>query len=92
MFAVAFDLVVADTERYHPKGVAQAYADIGSILKAHGFERAQGSLYVTDKEDMANLFLAMQALRALEWFPMSVKDIRAFRMEQWSDFTPVVKA
>lgn len=32
MYAVAFDLVVADTEQRHPKGVSQAYADIGSVL------------------------------------------------------------
>jgi virulence-associated protein VapD len=47
---------------------------------------------VNDNEDMANLFLAIQALRALAWFPKSVRDIRAFRIEQWSDFTPVVKS
>lgn len=29
MYAVAFDLVVADTEKYHPKGVTQAYTEIG---------------------------------------------------------------
>ena len=92
MYAVAFDLVVADTELHHPKGVSQAYADIGSILNEHGFRRVQGSLYVTDNEDMANLFLAMQALRARPWFPKSVRDIRAFRIEQWSDFTVVVKS
>lgn len=28
MYAVAFDLVVAETEQHHPKGVSQAYADI----------------------------------------------------------------
>jgi len=28
MFAIAFDLVVADTSQNHPKGVAQAYSDI----------------------------------------------------------------
>lgn len=39
MYAVAFDLVVADTELHHPKGVSQAYADIGSILSEHGFRR-----------------------------------------------------
>jgi len=92
MYAVAFDLVVADTEQHHPKGVSQAYADIGSVLNEHGFRRVQGSLYVTDNEDMANLFLAMQALRTRLWFPKSVRDIRAFRIEQWSDFTSVVKA
>ena len=48
----------------------------------YGFRRVQGSLYVTDDENMANLFLAIQALRAKPWFPKSVRDIRAFRIEQ----------
>lgn len=92
MYAVAFDLVVADTQQNHPKGVTQAYAEIGAILNEHGFRRVQGSLYVSDNEDMAVLFLAMQALKARAWFPKSVRDIRAFRIEQWSDFTAVVKS
>jgi len=92
MFAIAFDLVVADTEKYHPKGVSQVYADISSTLEQFGFRRVQGSVYVTDGEDMANLFRVIMALKALVWFPASVRDIRAFRIEQWSDFTPVMKA
>jgi virulence-associated protein VapD len=91
MYAVAFDLTVGDTEKYHPKGVSQAYTEIGAVLGEHGFRRVQGSLYTTDSEDMANLFLAIQDLRARTWFPKSVRDIRAFRIEQWSDFTAVVK-
>ena len=91
MYAVAFDLVVSDTEQYHPKGVTQAYTEIGAVLADHGFRRVQGSLYVTDSEDMAKLFLAIQSLRSRVWFPKSVRDIRAFRIEQWSDFTSVVK-
>jgi virulence-associated protein VapD len=58
MYALAFDLAVADAEQQHPRGVSQAYADIDAILNEHGFRRVQGSLYVTDDEDMANLFLA----------------------------------
>jgi virulence-associated protein VapD len=91
MYAVAFDLTVADTEENHPKGVSQAYTDIGDVLGEFGFRRVQGSLYVTENEDMANLFVAIQALRACSWFPKSVRDIRAFRVEQWSDFTPFVR-
>ncbi len=91
MYAIAFDLVVADTEQHHPKGVSQAYTEIGSILNGHGLRRVQGSLYVTDNEDMANLFLAIQSLKAQLWFPKAVRDIRAFRIEQWSDFTAIVK-
>jgi virulence-associated protein VapD len=34
----------------------------------------------------------MIALRALPWFPASVRDIRAFRVEQWSDFTSFIKS
>jgi virulence-associated protein VapD len=91
MYAVAFDLTVSDTETHHPKGVSQAYTEIGAVLGEHGFRRVQGSLYVTDNEDMANLFLVIQSLRTRAWFPKSVRDIRAFRIEQWSDFTTVVK-
>ena len=70
----------------------QAYTEIGAVLGRHGFSRVQGSLYVTENEDMANLFLAIQALRDRDWFPKSVRDIRAFRIEQWSDFTALVKS
>jgi virulence-associated protein VapD len=92
MFAIAFDLVVADTAQNHPKGVAQAYADIRSVLTRWGFEWRQGSLYTTDKDDLANLFAAILALKALPWFPASVRDIRAFKIEHWSDFTALVKS
>lgn len=91
MFAIAFDLVVADTEAHHPKSVSQAYSDIATALAGFGFTRVQGSLYITSEEDMAKLFQAILALKALPWFPKSVRDLRAFRIEQWSDFTAVVK-
>jgi virulence-associated protein VapD len=52
----------------------------------------QGSLYTNASEDLANLFAAIIALKALPWLPGSVRDIRAFRVEQWSDFTKLVKS
>ncbi len=92
MFAIAFDLVVADTLQHHPESVPQAYADIGAVLTGFGFERVQGSLYPPPSEDLANLFAAITALKSLPWFPRSVHEIRAFRVEQWSDFTSMVKS
>ena len=91
MFAIAFDLKVADTERHHPKGVTQAYGDIAAALDNFAFRRIQGSVYVCDSEDMANLFAAIMALKALPWAAQSVRDLRAFRIEQWSDFTALIK-
>jgi virulence-associated protein VapD len=64
VFAIAFDLTVADVERLHPRSVSAAYDDIGRVLSSYGFE----------------------------WkFPASIRDIRAFRVEQWSDFTAIMK-
>ena len=51
MYAISFDLVVADTAQNHPKGVSQAYADIGSTLHKYGFDRIQGSLYTCQDEN-----------------------------------------
>jgi virulence-associated protein VapD len=91
MFAVAFDLTVKDAKKHHPRGVTQAYTDIGSALGVYGFKRIQGSVYVCEEENLATLTMAMNALKALQWFPRAVRDIRAFRIEQWSDFTPYMQ-
>lgn len=82
---------MADAEEHHPCGVSAAYADIASTLKPFGFERIQGSVYVTKLDAMANLFAALLALKALPWFPPTVRNIRGFRIENWSDFTPIIK-
>ena len=91
MFAIAFDMIVAEIVRHHPKGVPQAYRDIARTLAPFGFERVQGSVYLTRNEDLGNLVSAVLALRTLPWLPACVRDIRGFRCGNWSDFTPVVK-
>jgi len=91
VFAIAFDLDTKDTRRAHPKGLAQAYSDIRDLLANYDFEWRQGSVYTSSNENLANLFDAVSALKALPWFAPSVRDIRAFRVEQWSNFTPSMK-
>lgn len=92
MFAIAFDLLVHQTRLSHPKGVSQAYADIGAVLNRYGFDRIQGSVYVSHADSLVNVTLAMNALKALSWFPACVRDIRAFKVEHWSDFTDFIKS
>jgi virulence-associated protein VapD len=91
MFAIGFDLVVEQTRETHPKGVSQAYADIGAVLNRYGFTRVQGSVYVSQGDSLVNVTLAMNALKAMDWFPICVRDIRAFKVEHWSDFTDFMK-
>ena|SRR5580658_9736088 len=92
MYALAFDLDVAQVRAHRPGHVSGAYQEIRDLLvNGHGFRWTQGSLYILDNDDMSVLFRAIQALTALPWFPPGVRDIRAFRVEQWSDFTATVK-
>ena len=91
MFAIAFDIVVADAEVLHPRGSRQAYLDIELTLRRFGFERVQRSVFASKDDDLANLFSAIMELRAKAWFVRSVKNVRAFRVERGADFTAIVK-
>lgn len=68
MFAIAFDLTVRIAEELHPSGASGAYRDIGRVLAEYGFERRQGSVYLTERDDLANLTAAILALKALPCF------------------------
>lgn len=61
------------------------------MLREYDFYNTQGSVYLTEKNDMANLYRAIEALKKIDLFKKSVRDLRAFRVEDWSDFTSVVK-
>jgi virulence-associated protein VapD len=56
-----------------------------------GFERVQGSVYVGMGANLAGLFDAVTALKALPWFPHCARDVRAFKVEDWSDLTARIK-
>lgn len=91
MFAIAFDMNISELEKYYGKPYNGAYYDIACILQEYDFYRIQGSTYATQNRDMGNLMLAVDALASVEWFANSLKDLRAFRIEDWSNLTKVVK-
>ena len=91
MFAIAFDLVTANAATHHPVGVSKAYTDIARIMGRHGFEWIQGSVYLSRSDNLVALMSVMEELKATPWFPLSIRDVRGFRVEDWSDFTAFVK-
>ncbi|MBO5548836.1 MAG: virulence protein [Prevotella sp.] len=91
MFAIAFDLNISDLKATYGEPYNNAYYEIKTILRKYDFFNTQGSVYLTEKNDMATLFRAIAALKNVNWFKESVRDIRAFRVEDWSDFTSFVK-
>lgn len=91
MFAIAFDMNIANLRKYYGEPYNNAYFEINKLLRTCDFYNTQGSVYLTENGNMANLFKAIQLLKNVEWFKKSVRDIRGFKVEDWSDFTDIVK-
>jgi virulence-associated protein VapD len=91
MFAIAYDIDVVLLQEHHPKSSRHGYADIAALLQRHGFARVQGSVFVSDHEDLSKLFLAISGLQALSWLKPSVKNLRAFRVDRGADFTTIIR-
>ena len=94
MYAIAFDLEVAELKKHYGEPYNNAYAEIGKELKTFGFERAQGGIYLnaSDKNPLASVYQAINRLSQIDWFVKSVREIFAFKVEDWSDFTAIVKS
>ena len=67
MFAIAFEMVVSDLKKNYGEPYNNAYFAIGVILRKYGFYNAQGSVYLTERNDMANLYRAIEALKNTTW-------------------------
>lgn len=93
MYAIAFDLKVDDLRREYGDPYSKAYDEIRQELESIGFEWTPGSVYIStsEKDTLATVYRAINRLSNITWFKNSVRDIRAFKVEDWSDFTEIVK-
>ena len=93
MYAIAFDLKIDDLKKSYGEPYNGAYDEIKRELEALGFQWMQGSLYMSNATNntLVHVFNAINRLKEIDWFVTSVRDIRAFKVEDWSDFTETVK-
>ncbi len=93
MYAISFDFNNDDLKKHYGEPYNRAYDEIRQELELLGFEWTQGSLYMasTDKNTLAEVYKAITKLKSIDWFKRSVRDIRAFKVEDWSDFTEIIK-
>lgn len=92
MYAIAFDLEISQLKEHYGEPYNGAYFEIKQELEAVGFEWTQGSVYLSNSANgIADVFRAIDKLRNIAWFRASVRDIRAFKVEDWSDMTEIVK-
>ena len=91
MYALSFDMNTSELKECYPKRISNAYYEIKKILYSNGFEWIQGSTYIIKGGDMSNLFSVMMKLKQIGWFRQSVRDIRGYKIEDWSNFTQLIK-
>ena len=93
MYAISFDLKIDDLKKTYGEPYNRAYDEIRQELEALGFEWTQGSVYmsVAKENTLTTVYRAINRLSAIDWFKKSVRDIRAFKVEDWSDFTDIIK-
>ncbi|HBW34583.1 endoribonuclease VapD [Desulfosporosinus sp. BICA1-9] len=91
MYALAFELQFEELKKHYGDW-DEANLEIRRELEALGFEWIQASLYISNNEnDLMNVYKAISKLRRIDWFKKSVRDVRAFEVEDWSNFTEFVK-
>ena len=93
MYAIAFDLKIDDLKKNYGEPYNRAYDEVRQELEQLGFEWTQGSVYINNnnKDSLTTVYKAINKLSGIDWFKKSVRDIRAFKVEDWSDFTEIVK-
>lgn len=93
MYAISFDLKVDELKKNYGDPYNNAYDEIRKELEVIGFIWTQGSLYISSSETngLALVYKAINRLSQIQWFKNSVRDIRAFKVEDWSDFTDIIK-
>lgn len=94
MYAIAFDLKIDDLKKNYGEPYNKAYDEIRQELEKLGFKWTQGSVYMSDDttNSLTHVYKAINMLSRIQWFKDSVRDIRAFKVEDWSDFTEIVKS
>ena len=91
MYALSFDMVISDLKQHYGEPYNNAYFEIKELLKKNGFDWVQGSTYMTENDDLAALVKTIMELFKVDWFKKSVRDLRGFKVESWSDFTTLIK-
>ncbi|MRJ11619.1 virulence protein [Ornithobacterium rhinotracheale] len=90
MYAIAFDMNISDLKENYGDPYHNAHSEIKRVLESNNFYWIQGSTYATEG-DLRTLFKTIEILKDIKWFCLSVRDIRAFKIEDYSDFTEEFK-
>lgn len=93
MYAIIFDFEIDTLKKEYRTDFHKAYDEITEELSILGFKWSPGGIYInsTPKDSLSAVYMAIQKLSSINWFKNSISYIRAFKIEDFSDFTAIVK-
>lgn len=93
MYAIVFDLKKESLEQHFQDTYKTAFDEIAEELWQYGFEKSVGGIYInpSDQGGLKDVYRAVNRLSKIDWFKKSLRDISVFKIEDWSDFTSIIK-
>jgi virulence-associated protein VapD len=93
VYAIAFDMDIESLRANYGDPYNNAYGEIRAVLKRHGFNWQQGSVYFGSEtvNAVTCVLAAIDLAASLTWFAPSVRDIRMMRIEEFNDLMPAVQ-
>ena len=86
MYAIIFELDNQKLQRHYGENINQAYDEIQKELQNLGFAY-KTNLYLTQDNTLTTPYKAIFTLSKIGWFRQSLKQIKVFKVQEWSDFT-----
>lgn len=70
-----------------------AFDEISHELKGFAFERTTGNMFIhrLEKDGLKDLYRAINRLSTIPWLKKSIRGLHAFKIEDWSNFTSIIK-
>lgn len=93
MYAISFDIDTSKLRENYRECYNNFENEVKDLMEGLGFIEINWLLYFSknEKNDLTTVYKVINKLSNVQWFSDSVRDIRAFKVEDWSDFTEIVK-
>lgn len=106
MYIISFDLNIAELKKTFGEYYPRALDEVREKLEKVGFKWTVKSIYMDEdpenhitssytnkdtKNGLTAIYKSINMLAEIQWFKESVSSLKAFQIQDWSDFTEVVK-
>lgn len=93
MYAIAFDFDL-DTLDFNDIPMGDAYEGAEEILADFGLMKLSNTIYAIpdSKNNLRAVYQVIQKIATDKWLKLFLSNVRVCRLEDWSDFTSIVKS